>query len=1028
FYNMIGRNKFQMNELIPDSNENDSSSNQKKSHSLPHIQKWSLTDFRYRRSTGNLYETSPKFFSNLNSKSPTKFIEKFIRNELLNGYDSLKCQNGGSKLTSTKPKSRSDRIPVYTNWELDKKALNCLRDNYSCERRHCDSEMYEMVQVKRSQCSFNLNPFENVPLKSLCKSGHLKNQNPTEVGKKQLLILGKCFSHFIALEMFYVFEILQSSKPFSQATKGIKVQRSTSGSSLSGDTKGENLSIKSKACFESFQQFRFLNLIFSYDQQNKQLHRELANEKLRRTIELDSVIKSLLVFEAKLKRDMKTAGQRLLDRDMEICRLVRLNCALRKRLDNQQKEQRKAAVQNQDDCNCMVMEELLCNKCRKKFYEVRLNGNKQNPIKEMSNPSSSSEDTVASSFDGARRSERYTTKRTTSTFRDYMRSRSMHIYDPELDQQSEETSSISQEDSQISYEQVHPNAPTIERTLDEISPLKPNYSEQSSLELDLQKRPLHFLATTKIENSDGISSSVRDDCKTYGALYSTEKLKIIQSNQKRCSDFSEASPKQIYETTGDDWYATASDQEGSTISSKPYSLGAVNPVLECVNQILLQQSMEETLKEPINCKTDNLGSTFTRPCRSHITTGRKRVHFSTKNSKVHLLRNNEEANGNNERPQPLISLYNIFPTVGDASNYESVYSNDYEPIGSEIASNHYIDMSTTAGAHTALKPTQRIPPDLPPKPANLLKFKKLLHPFGELKNDPDCATSTATISDPDYCSICELGVASVRVQTMADIHQEPKSTSPTSKKSTDIPEKYIQCINLADSHLKKTDEIEEIFADVPKLPNVAAIIVPKPTSSNYLRMTTHDTLFLNIPQTLESSQPSTQLKRELVPNIISEINKRLNKPVCPSKLTPDTSCIPVLKSTKYLLPGPSKVLPIQAEFDWYNLDVEYECAPNPNKSSMVEGVLKSEQKYCSKNSADEYNLDEEFQHEENPLKDPVLQSQAQSNQTIQIEQKAETAVQAQTIMGSFEKFIKGSELSTKPLPCKRKIYFNAPFV
>ncbi|XP_043069664.1 uncharacterized protein [Drosophila bipectinata] len=990
---MIGRNNFQMNELIPDRNENDSPSNQKKSHTLPHAQKWSLTDFRYRRSTGNIYETSPKFFSHLNSKPHTKFIEKFIRNELLNGYDSLKCQKGGSKLISTKAKSRPDRISVYTNWQLDKRGLNCIRDNYPC-----DEEMYEMVQVKRSQCSFSLNQFENVPLKSLCKSGHLKNQNPTE-----------------------------SLKPFSQATKGIKVQRSTSGSSLSGITKEENLSIK---C-------RFINLISSYDQQNKQLHRELANEKLRRTIELDSVIKSLLVFEAKLKRDMKTAGQRLLDRDMEICRLVRLNCALRKRLDNQQQKQRKAAVQNPDGCNCMVMEALLCNKCRKKFYEVELNENNQNPTKEMSlrknpNPSSSSDDTVASSFDGARRSEPYTTKRTTSTFWDYMRSRSMHIYDPELDQQSEEnTSSISQEDSQISYEHIHPNAPTMERRLEEISAPKPNYSEQSSLELDLHQKPLHFLAIPKIENCDGISSSMRGDFKAYGAFYSTQELKMIQSNlggvQKRCSDFSEASPKQIYETTGDDWYATASDQEGSTISSKPYSLGAVNPVLECVNQILLQQSMEDTLKEPTKCKTDNFGSTFIRPCRSHITTGRKRVHFSTKNSMVHLPRNNEEANGSIERLQPVISLYNVLPNVGDTSNYESVYSNDYEPIGSEIASNDYIDMAS--GGHTALKPTQRIPPDLPPKPANLLKFKKLLHPFGGLKNDSNCATSTATISEPDYCSICELGVASVRVQTMADIHQEPKSTSPMSKKSTAIPEKDHQRINLVDSHLQKTDEIEEIFADVPKLPNVAAIIVPKQTSSSYLRMTTRDTLCLNIPpQTLEASQPSTQLKRELVPNIISEINKRLNKPGCPSKLTPDTSCIPVLKSMKYQLPDPSKVLPIQAEFDWYNLDVEYECAPKPNKSSMVEGVLKSEQIYCSKNSADEYNLDEEFQHEEHPLKDSVSQSQAPSNQTIQIEQIAETAVQAQTIMGNFDKFIKGSELSTKPITCKRKIYFNTPFV
>lgn len=629
------------------------------------------------------------------------------------------------------------------------------------------------------------------------------------------------------------------------------------------------------------------------------------------------------------------------------------------------------------------------------------------------NPSSSSDDTIESSFYGARHSERYTTKRTTSTFRDYIRSRSIHMNDPTLEQHSEEnTSSISHEDSQTSNEQLHPNG-TMNETRGEISALEPVYLEQTNLEPGSQQGPLNFLVTPKIKNG----------FEDHGALYSTQELKVIQGKlgtvKKRCSDFSEASPKEIYETTGDDWYATASDQEGSTISSKPYSLGAVNPVLECVNQILLQQSMEDTFKEPSKCKTNNsFGSTSIRPCRSNVIPGRRRVHFSTKNSMVHLLRNNEEANGNNELSQPLISLYNVLPTVADTSNYESVYSNDYEPIGSESASNHYVDMSAAPAGHMVLKSTQKIPPDLPPKPANLLKFKKLFHPVDQLKNDRDFAES----SEPDYCSICELGVASVRVQTMADVHREPKSTTPSPKSPTDLTKTDPQCRYLDDIQLQKTDEIEEIFADIPKLPNVAAIIVPKQISSNYL-MTTLDPLCLNSPsQSLKTSQPNTHYKQEIVPSTTSEINKRIITPRCPSTpTTSETLDIPIMKSTKYKLPDPLRALPIQEEFDWYNLDDEYKCTPKANKNSMDKCVPKSGRKLCSKNPADEYNLDEEFQHEEHPLMGTVSKSQAPSTHlsvTTQVLKKME----------NFEKFIKGPDMSIKPLPCKRKIYFNAPFV
>lgn len=119
-------------------------------------------------------------------------------------------------------------------------------------------------------------------------------------------------------------------------------------------------------------------MISNYDQQNKQLHRELAKEKRRRTEELACVVKSLICFESKLKNDMKTVNQRLLDRDAEICRLLRQNRALRKRLVDHQRDEGMVADQetNADEEEhveeCLVLEALQCNNCRKQFYDIEL--------------------------------------------------------------------------------------------------------------------------------------------------------------------------------------------------------------------------------------------------------------------------------------------------------------------------------------------------------------------------------------------------------------------------------------------------------------------------------------------------------------------------------------------------------------------------------------------------------------------------------------------------------------------------------
>lgn len=616
---------------------------------------------------------------------------------------------------------------------------------------------------------------------------------------------------------------------------------------------------------------------------------------------------------------------------------------------------------------------------------------------------------------------RYTSKRTAGTFRDYMRSRSMHIDDAALEQQSEEnTSSISREDSQTSYEQLHNYARAMERMHGVKATLQDgDYSEHSSLEIEQQQRrhsssPSSRSSKTtssaaQLEEDDGIFSPTQDDedfdeldPEQEQQLMSRGAIKIVQ---RRCADFSEASPKQIYETTTDDWYASASDQEELSTAppvSKPYGQGAVNPVLECVNQILLQQSMEETMpKSALAPKTDSSGSS-NLPRRSSLsgrsgTNGRKRVHFSTKNSMVHVPRHDDEEEEETQTDE-LISHYH--PMV----NYESIYSNEYEPIGSERASNLYVDMAAAATEATGVSNTKthpgqaKMPPALPPKPANLLKFKKSLQQLEELEveDEGDCAVS----SEPDYCSIAE-------VQIVADVHKEPTET----EQQADATE--------PDDASHKTEEIEEIFADIPKLPNVAAIIAPK-QSADYMLMAPK-TLRLQLPSgntsgtasTLTTSAPPSQYKRKHVPNILAEINKRMSLPSSPATTPTTPKSLPTSKSLLQLAGDTSGGLPMQAEFDWYNLDAEYDRSnevPAP-KSSQGDNMLEeiSEELVTT---ADEYNLDEEFQQEEEQPEnsDPAKTKQMKKN------------------LESFEKFIEGSGLSNKPLPSKRKIYFNAPFV
>lgn len=152
----------------------------------------------------------------------------------------------------------------------------------------------------------------------------------------------------------------------------------------------------------------------------------------------------------------------------------------------------------------------------------------------IKNTTSSSEEGLREVFAEARRSKRYMSKRTSGSFREYLKSRNMVL--PDGDNKSTMTN-------------------------EGISKMSSNETTQSSFNANE--------LNANDENNES-KSSVEDKAKS--------------TFSKRNS----VAPKEQQLETTDDWYASASDMDDSDSAvSKPYSYNAVNPVLECVNQVMI---------------------------------------------------------------------------------------------------------------------------------------------------------------------------------------------------------------------------------------------------------------------------------------------------------------------------------------------------------------------------------------------------------------------------------------------------------
>ncbi|CAG9802790.1 unnamed protein product [Chironomus riparius] len=435
---------------------------------------------------------------------------------------------------------------------------------------------------------------------------------------------------------------------------------------------------------------------------------------------------------------------------------------------------------------------------------------------------------------------------------------------------------------------------------------------------------------------------------------------IATITRKYCDEGLEVKQKFV---TRDDWYISDIDENdiiGTPKSSYGnISTGVSNSVLECVNQILLQQSMDEYIESQTDNKpkettkeSQNNSATSTNsvaPTRTH-----KRVHFSTKNSMVQI------------KPLPRHQHHHSLPSDinsdDDALNstYEnqSTYSNEYELIGS---SRTYVDMDKST--------IDNFKPTLPPKPSNLMKLQQIAKQRAFVQDQIYTKKSNSDYelneSEPDYASISEIQdtIKSVKVVT-AEIHNDADNLVDNEySEIKEVPTPTPECVNEDDS-----------FADVPKLPNVYSIIpgIETPTSpttkkelstSNNNKCIGHDNYITKSPmkKKIPIANFSSVKKEKEKSKILTEMNNATNKkqqqpPPVPMK---HQQTIKIIDEE------------IQQEFDWYNLDAEYtktDIVITPQIENIKEMYQFDDENVVNSDDAVvkvEYNL-EDFEYETVP--------------------------------------------------------------
>lgn len=169
-------------------------------------------------------------------------------------------------------------------------------------------------------------------------------------------------------------------------------------------------------------------------------------------------------------------------------------------------------------------------------------------------------------------------KRTAGTFREYLNSRNIEL-----------TFNCSDESFNKSSESSIPHSEQMEH-----KPLPENKTKDNLIRKGSIRKSSKSSATMKCDKngnqlSDKINTKSDVEIKEHpqSVDMAAGKITALANNSFLKKYIDEVSkPKNLQFESTDDWYASASDMDDSDGAvSKPYSYNAVNPVLECVNQV-----------------------------------------------------------------------------------------------------------------------------------------------------------------------------------------------------------------------------------------------------------------------------------------------------------------------------------------------------------------------------------------------------------------------------------------------------------
>lgn len=401
--------------------------------------------------------------------------------------------------------------------------------------------------------------------------------------------------------------------------------------------------------------------------------------------------------------------------------------------------------------------------------------------------------------------------------------------------------------------------------------LEKNESSSKSLEENYKNVTENIVSNNLTVTIDS-DNKILDNSKNEGE---DKILCNFESSQKLCNNSNISEKIVQFEENGDNndkWYASTSDPEDDELRN----LYRNNPVLECMNQILQQ----------------NINSPPKTPSIERKVINNKKVKFiddnkGQPNSIENEITNNTQKMKNidiesNYYETPIQKIQNFYETP------QSIYSNDYEQILSNYGQStecakqqnpSLVKMYENNNKADIKYKLQHSPPALPPKPTNLLPKCKI----NNLEQKIQYLPASSIESEPDYCSISEINLPDQNADLLKKIEvvaeENASKLSATERQVIIHKPKALEISytssgkNLLNEPVLKINENNRIqnsnqnyfnsftsikqnlmspnfsssknTSDIPKLPQVAEIIIPDEvesktttdliTSDNYIK-------------------------------------------------------------------------------------------------------------------------------------------------------------------------------------------------